>query len=143
MSSAQAMPRFIDEHRVAITAPRERVWEAVREYFAPVIDQEEGGPLDRLLFRALKTEPRTGFTLTREEPGLRLELEGRHRFSRYRFIFELRDADGGATELAALTFADFPGVKGRAYKALVIGSRGHAVAVRGMLRSIRKASGAR
>ena len=36
------------------------------------------------------------------------------------------------------TYAAFPGVRGRVYRALVIGSQGHAVATNGMLRSVRR-----
>lgn len=52
----------------------------------------------------------------------------------------LRDAPGGGTLLRATTYAEFPGLRGRGYRALVIGSRLHVVATRGMLRSVARAS---
>ncbi|MCC3765089.1 hypothetical protein K3N28_18680 [Glycomyces sp. TRM65418] len=135
LNRAPGFPPFVDEHRALIAAPRERVWEAVRAY-GEALARDRGGPLPLLL----GTEPRAGFAVSRREPRRCLDLEGRHRFSRYRLTFELRDGAGGATEVVARTFAEFPGRRGRAYRALVIGSGGHAVAVRGMLRSIGKSS---
>ena len=61
-------------------------------------------------------------------------------FSRYLLVFELADAGDGSTEVSARTFADFPGVRGRVYQTLVIGSHAHVLAVRGMLRSIGQSS---
>ncbi len=67
-------------------------------------------------------------------------LTGRHRFSRYRLEFELGDLANGETVLSARTYAAFPGIAGQVYRALVIGSRAHVVAVQGILRSIRRSS---
>ncbi len=53
----------------------------------------------------------------------------------YKLIFLLSDADGG-TRVAAQTWAAFPGLKGRIYRALVIGSGGHRIVVRRMLKRI-------
>ena len=132
------MPRYVDEHRHAIDAPRERVWAALRGHCRRSLAKDDRG----LLTGLLGTEPRAGFAVTAEVPGERLDLEGRHRFSRYLLRFALEDGDGGATVLTARTFADFPGLAGRAYRALVVGGGGHAVAVRGMLRSVGRSSGA-
>lgn len=137
MSGEQALPRFVDEHRITIGAPRERVWAATRDYCLHELVKDRGNPLLRLL----GTDPRTGFAIAAEAEGKWLELEGRHRFSRYRLHFELDGLGEGTTGLAALTYADFPGLRGRVYRALVIGSGGHKIAVRGMLRSIGRASG--
>ena len=54
----------------------------------------------------------------------RLVLTGRHRFSRYALVFELEPL-GEHTVLKALTYAVFPGLHGRVYRLLVIGSRAH------------------
>jgi hypothetical protein len=43
---------------------------------------------------------------------------------------------GGGTRVTAQTWAAFPGIRGRLYRAMVIGSGGHRVVVRRMLRNI-------
>jgi hypothetical protein len=91
---------------------------------------------DDLFRRILGTDPRAGFAVAASVPGERLELAGRHRFSRYVLEFSLRDGAEGTTRLAARSFAEFPGIHGRAYRALVIGTRLHVLATRGMLRAI-------
>lgn len=78
----------------------------------------------------------TGFVVAEARAPQRLELQGRHRFSRYALVFAL-DASGDAhCTLRAQSFAEFPGQAGRCYRALVISSGGHRVAVRRMLRSV-------
>lgn len=114
--SYQRLP-FVDEHAVTIAAPPERAWEAV-----------------------LRTAPSRGFRVTEAAPPHRLVLEGRHPFSRYALVFALDDPESGATRLRAQTWAAFPGLKGRVYRALVIGSGAHAVLVRRMLRGIARST---
>lgn len=136
MSHEGGVPTFVDERRSTIATPRERVWGALRRYVDTSLTKETDNPLVRLL----GTGPRSGFAVTAEVPGTRLELSGRHRFSRYLLVFELADAGDGTTDVVARTFADFPGVHGRVYRALVIGTRLHVLAVRAMLRSIHRSS---
>ena len=50
----------------------------------------------------------------------------------------LEDTTDGGTRVRALTHAVFPGVHGRLYRAAVIGSRGHVVAVRLVLRALER-----
>jgi hypothetical protein len=90
----------------------------------------------------LGTDPPGGFAVAEEIPNERLALAGRHRFSRYLLVFDLAAAGshGEGTTATATTYAAFPGPHGFAYRALVIGSRGHAVAVHRMLRWIRHAA---
>jgi hypothetical protein len=87
----------------------------------------------------LGTDPPGGFVVAEEIPNERLAMAGRHRFSRYLLVFDLSAAGSldGETTVTAKTYAAFPGPHGFAYRTLVIGSRGHAVAVHRMLRSIR------
>ncbi len=67
-----------------------------------------------------------------------LSLAGRHRFSRYVLDFRVEpDGDGGSV-VTAVTYADFPGPRGAVYRTLVVGSRGHVLAVRRMLTGIRR-----
>lgn len=125
---------YIDEHAVRIAAPRAIVWTALEQYVAAFLRRTEAG----LLARLLGTEPRAGFEVAERAQPDRLVLVGRHRFSRYQLAFELTDGADGATELCATTHAEFPGVRGRVYRALVIGTRLHVVATTRILRSIRR-----
>jgi hypothetical protein len=127
---------YVDEHQTTIAAPREVVWTALRRYVDRSIGVGTGSPLPWLL----GTVPRSGFEVSQETPGRQLSLTGCHRFSRYRLVFELVNVANGETRVSAQTYAVFPGVSGRVYRALVIGSRAHVGAVQGMLRSIRRSS---
>ena len=128
-------PPFVDEHQIQIPASRDQVWSALRRY-AESLGIGERNPLARLW----GAEPRTGFEVAREVPNQQLGLAGRHRFSRYLLVFELGDLPGEETLLTAKTYAEFPGLHGSAYRALVIGTRFHVLAVRRMLSSIRSSS---
>jgi len=70
-------------------------------------------------------------------PERRVSLVGRHRFSRYALVFTLAEQPTGTT-LAALTYAEFPGLRGTVYRGLVIGSGAHRVLVRRLLRDVRR-----
>jgi hypothetical protein len=126
-------PPFIDEHVIAVAAPRERVWAGLLRYAdRNLLSGNE------VLHQLLGTDPPAGFAISEKVPLERLELAGRHRFSHYGLAFELRDAGPGRTRIAARSFAEFPGLHGRIYRALVIGSRLHVVATRGMLSAVRR-----
>jgi len=127
---------FVDEHSILIPASREHVWSALRRYVDSTLGVAARNPLTRIL----GTDPPAGFEVEREIPGEQLGMAGRHRFSRYRLVFELADAANNETQLSARTYAEFPGVHGRAYRALVIGTRLHVVATNQILRSIRRAA---
>ncbi len=127
-------PPFVDEHRIRIREPRERVWPVLRAYADTLATARH-----HLLAPVLGTDPASGFVVDQEVPGSLVCLSGRHRFSVYRLAFELAGTEDGSTLLSARTRAAFPGAAGRAYRALVIGSGGHAVAVRWMLVVIRRA----
>jgi hypothetical protein len=129
-----ALP-YVDEHSVDIREPRDVAWTAL-EQFATGLGFGRGNPLAAIL----GTQPRGGFRVAERVPGERLSLEGRHHFSRYRLVFELVPSTAGAIRLRATTYAAFPGLQGRVYRALVIGSRGHALATAQMVRIIRRRS---
>lgn len=131
----QALP-FVDEHRITVAAAREWVWAGLRRYVDSLLADTERS----ILARWLDTEPRSGFRIASVVEPSQLHLTGRHRFSRYRLVFELVDAPGGQTLLTARTYAAFPGPHGRAYRALVIGTRAHVVAANHILRGVRRAS---
>ncbi len=77
-----------------------------------------------------------GFSISEINPPERLALSGRHRFSSYALVFEIDAADAEHSTLRAQTWAEFPGLAGRAYRALVIGSGAHKLLVRRMLRDV-------
>ncbi|MFD4184060.1 hypothetical protein [Rhodococcus sp. NPDC058514] len=81
-----------------------------------------------------------GFALDSADAPARLALSGRHWFSRYALIFELDDEGPDRTRIRAQSWGEFPGLHGRLYRALVIGSGGHRVVVRRLLRQIADAA---
>ena len=118
---------YIDEHGISVDADRATTWSALLR----VMCRDPKNP---------STVP-TGFTLDEATRPARLALKGQHPFAVYRLVFELDDEGPQRTRLRALSWADFPGVWGKAYRALVIGTGGHRVVVRLMLKRI--AAGAR
>ena len=122
---------YVDEHHVLVDAPRDRTWAALESSLARAVD----GDGSRLT-RVLGCSPRSGFGVASRVDGDRLELSGRHRFSRYRLVFTLAAAASGGTRLSATTYAAFPGPHGAAYRLLVIGSGAHVLATRRMLASV-------
>jgi hypothetical protein len=136
MPSVNAELPYVDEHAIRIPVSRATVWAALQRYVASSLSGAEGSPFTRLL----GTEPPGGFEILDSVPLERLTLVGRHRFSRYMLVFELADATVGSTQLHAQSYAAFPGLHGRAYRALVIGTRLHVVATNHLLRSIRRKS---
>jgi hypothetical protein len=125
---------YIDQHSVRVAASRDLVWRALEQYVAAFLGRAENGVLTRLL----GAEPRAGFEIAERLPTDRLVLAGRHRFSRYQLAFDLTDAADAGTRLRATTHAEFPGLRGRVYRGLVIGSGAHVVATTHILRAIRR-----
>jgi hypothetical protein len=117
---------YIDEHAITLDADRAETWSALLRVMCR-------DPLDP------STGP-TGFVLDESKPYDRLALKGRHPFAVYRLVFELADRGPRRTLVRALTWADFPGVPGTAYRALVIGTGAHRVVVRLMLARIAAAA---
>jgi hypothetical protein len=115
---------YIDEHAIAVEANREDTWSALLR----VLCRDPHDP---------STVP-IGFVLDEARPPDRFALKGRHPFAVYRWVFELDSApdDRPRTRVRALTWADFPGMRGKVYRALVIGTGGHRVAVRWTLKRI-------
>jgi hypothetical protein len=109
---------YIDEHAISVDAAAAETWSALLR----VMCRDPADPA---------TVP-FGFKLEEATRPQRLSLKGRHLFARYRLAFELAP-DHGYTRVRALTWAAFPGLHGKAYRALVIGSGAHRVVVRRML----------
>jgi hypothetical protein len=137
----------IDEHAIRIDAPPEAVWEALLATIAGSFGGRGSGAIARALGCA-ETESKgdlrhpggtiPGFVVARVVPPVLLALLGSHRFSRYALVFRVDAMENGSSRVRAETRAEFPGAKGRAYRALVIGTRGHVLAVKSMLRTIRR-----
>ena len=124
---------LLDKHSATVHASQSVVWQAVRRYACGLAQADHV-----VLGPVLGTEPRSGFELAEEVEGERLALTGRHRFARYRLVFELDAEPSNATTLSVLSFAVFPGARGRLYRGLLMGTRGHVLAVRHMLRTIQR-----
>jgi hypothetical protein len=134
---------YVDEHRVAIGASATTTWEALQRVlsssfgsgatrrFARLLgcaDTEASGP------RPLATGSAVpGFHVECARPTDELALAGGHRFSDYALVFRLDAEDGERTVLRAETRAAFPGLKGRGYRALVVGTRIHVLVTRRLL----------
>jgi hypothetical protein len=138
---------FVDEHSTTIAATQDAVWEALLEVSGAL----GSGPGSSRLARALRCMPIErrgepgqigstvpGFVVTRAVQPAVLALMGEHRFSRYALIFTATEAPTGAVRLSAETRAEFPGRSGSAYRALVIGTRGHALVTNSILRAVRR-----
>jgi hypothetical protein len=129
---------YIDEHRQRVDAPADVIWSALLKVLRGM---SGGAPLARILgcdpvrgtaeFAGRPGEAVPGFRVAEAEPGQRLVLRGRHRFANYALTF-LIDREG----LRAQTHAEFPGVLGRLYRAAVIGSGGHRLVTRRLLRQV-------
>lgn len=138
---------YIDDHVCVITASPDRTWRALvavlagtfRELPRPLVsvwgleqsaqcgDWDHPAPGDTI----------TGFAVVEVDPPRVLVLRGRHRFSRYELRFTLDEsAERDRVELHARSSAEFPGLLGRVYQALVIRSSGHVLAVRRLLTQI-------
>lgn len=113
---------YIDEHAITIEANRADTWSA--------------------LLRVMCRDPHdattvpVGFVLDEARAPVRFALKGRHWFAIYRWVFELDELDGAHTRLRAATWAAFPGIHGKAYRALVIGTGAHRVVVRSTLKRV-------
>jgi hypothetical protein len=137
----------IDEHGVLVLAAAPIVWEALLRTLGRSSSRKMAPRIARTL-GCSETESHgdpghigstlPGFVVARVVEPAVLALEGRHRFSRYGLVFRLEPTKDDRTLLRAETRASFPGIAGRLYRVLVIGTRGHVLAVNSLLRSIRR-----
>ncbi|HWC14687.1 MAG TPA: hypothetical protein VG929_08830 [Actinomycetota bacterium] len=146
VATSQELP-FIDEHCVTIAASAEATWSGLRSVPAGFEGRGKG-----LFARALgcadvavtaadplqvgSTCP--GFHVTEASAPATLFLEGRHKFSRYALNFRVERTSATESRLCAETRAEFPGIHGKLYRSLVIGTRLHVVVVRDILRMVKR-----
>lgn len=137
----------MDEHSIEIEAAPDVTWEAL----LATVERSVGAGAAPTLARALGCEdtaasgPRPlaegsavpGFHVAGARSPQQLSLAGGHRFSNYALIFRL-EPSSGRTLLRAETRAEFPGLHGSAYRALVIGTRGHVLATNRILRAVKR-----
>ena len=147
MAATADLPR-IDEHTIAVSAARPAVWDAVLH----VAEGTFSSPRAAAVARALGCRdpaprgPRPltagsafpGFHVVTADAPRELELAGSHRYSRYALILRLDEPAPGQVRLRAETRAEFPGPLGAVYRALVIGTRGHVLAVRRLLAAVKR-----
>lgn len=137
----------IDEHSIEIDAPAEAAWAAL----FPTLGRAFDGRLSRRLSRTLDARDQEasgdlhhpggtlpGFVVARSVAPVMLALMGEHRFSKYALVIRIDLLPGQRCRVRAETRAVFSGTAGRAYKLLVIGTRGHVIVTRSLLRSLRK-----
>jgi len=142
----EALPP-IDEHSIEIDAPAETAWAAL----FPTLNRSFDGPLAGTFARRLgcaQTEASgdlhhpggtlPGFVVCRSVAPVMFAMLGEHRFSAYAVVFRIDLLPGQRCRVRIETRADFPGIKGKLYKAAVIGTRGHVLVIRSILRSLKK-----
>ena len=132
---------FVDDHRVLVDATPADVWRALGACLPDTAGARAAALVLGARPRRAHGDPLVegsavpAFGVRRAVPGRELALAGRHHFSDYALVFTLEDR-GEGTELSARTLARFPGLHGRAYRALVIGSGAHRIVTRRWLRRI-------
>ncbi|MEO5874877.1 MAG: hypothetical protein ABIS86_15920 [Streptosporangiaceae bacterium] len=138
----------MDEHSVVVSAAPDEAWKATLRGMEKTFAPGRTGLVVRVLgCRDLSARgPRPlavgsafpGFHVAVADAPHELLLAGRHRFSDDALILRLDELPAGKVCLRAESRAAFPGAHGTAYRTLVIGSRGHVLAVRRLLASVRR-----
>jgi hypothetical protein len=142
-----ALP-YLDEHTTVVAAGPDALWRGLAE----VLDRSAARPGASGYARLVGCRDRTssgprpfaegstipGFRVTAAVPGSELVLHGGHRFSSYALVFRIEPIDRHRSRLRAESRAAFPGAAGAAYRRLVVGTGGHARAMRRLLTSVRR-----
>lgn len=147
MTAPAALPR-IDEHSAQIAAGAGETWAALLRVVEGSVAARRAPGFARALGCAdtAAAGPRPlavgstipGFHVATADEPRELALRGRHRFSDYSLVFRLDDLGERGTRLRAETRAEFPGLRGSLYRALVIGTRGHVLVTRRLLGATRR-----
>jgi hypothetical protein len=142
------LPR-IDEQSVTVEATPTAAWDAVLRTLGSAFGRRHAHRIAAVLGCAPATtvdwdvpalgSAVPGFRIVSADRPHLLVVAGRHRFSRYGIVFRCEPA-GKGTRCRAESRAEFPGSAGRAYRAAVVGTGGHALAVHSLLRQVRSAA---
>lgn len=148
MSTPSERLPHVDEHSVEIAAGAAATWDALLRVVEASFGSAGTARVARLLGCAdvVASGPRPldtgsalpGFHVENAARPKQLPLAGSHRFSEYALIFRLEEPEKGHTRLRAETRATFPHLKGRIYRALVIGSRGHVLVTNRLLQAAKR-----
>ncbi len=148
--SPDSLPH-VDEHALVVAAGRDATWAALLRAAEGSVSSGAAPRLARLLGceDTAASGPRPlaegsalpGFHVAVAVAPQELALAGGHRFSNYALVFRLDELDEGRTRVRAETRAEFPGLKGRVYRALVIGTRMHVLATRRILGAVKARAG--
>lgn len=125
---------YVDTHTVTVAAAGGQAFDAVA---ASIPRAGSRGPLS-FYARLIGCEGGKPFSVTGSERPVELVLTGRHRFSQYELAFQFVPGGPGSTVISATTHAAFPGIGGRLYRAAVIGTGGHRLAMRAMLTALKR-----
>lgn len=137
----------IDEHEIEVDAPAEATFAAL----FPTLESALGTKFAQNYCErvdAMETEAHgdlhhpggtlPGFTVTRAIAPVMLALAGKHRFAQYAVVFRIDLLPGQRSRVRLETRAEFHGRKGGLYRIGVLGTRGHVLVVRRMLRSVKR-----
>jgi hypothetical protein len=127
-----ALP-FVDVHSTTVAATPEAVFAAL-ERIGPRIGTD---PLFSRYARLVGSEDQGAFHVARSERPTLVVLGGSHRFSRYELVCRIEPENGGSV-VRFETWAEFTGLGGRLYRAAVIGTGGHRIAMGLLLASLRR-----
>lgn len=137
----------LDEHGIEVDAPAEVAWAAIFPTLEKSLDgkfahryTERVGASETEMHGDLHHPGGTlpGFTVTRAITPVMLVLAGEHHFSKYALVFRIDLLPGQRSRVRIESRAQFFGAKGRFYRAGVVGTRGHVIVVRRMLRAIKR-----
>ncbi len=137
----------IDEHWIDVDASAEESWEAL----FPTLRSAFGGRFAQHFGERVgvtQTEATgdlhhpggalPGFTVTRAIEPVLLALVGEHNYAKYAIVLKIDLLPRQRSRVRIETRASFEGARGALYKAGVIGTRGHVIVVRRMLRAIKR-----
>ncbi len=137
----------VDEHSIEVDAPAEATWAAL----FPTLEKSLNGRHAKGFAKRVGATVTCaegdlhhpggmlpGFCVTRSIAPVMLALAGEHRFAKYALVFRIDLLPGQRSRVKLETRAQFPGRRGRLYKAGVIGTHGHVLVVNRMLRAIKR-----